>query len=62
MEKFQLFVLAATYFPLFCRVSSAQLHLTSGFGMGPGGSTAPSHQNEKFKFLFQDYTVFSFKF
>ncbi len=36
-------IVATTYFPLFCRVSSAQSHLTSGFGMGPGGSTTLSH-------------------
>lgn len=36
-------IVAATYFPLFCRVSSAQRRLTSEFGMGSGVSTMPSH-------------------
>ena len=30
-------------FPNLRQVSSVQLHFTSGFGMGPGGSTALSH-------------------
>ena len=36
-------IVAAAYFPLFCRVSSAQRCLTSEFGMGSGVSTMPSH-------------------
>lgn len=42
-------IVAATYFPLFCKVSSAQRCLTSEFGMGSGVTLslkAPGHYTQ----------------
>src|SRR5438105_10460951 len=39
-------------FPCLFKVSSVQSHLTSGFGMGPGGSTTLSHHYNYSHFFF----------
>ena len=41
--------------PTLLWVPSAQPHFTSGFGMGPGSSTAPSHH---YNYLHQSYFLF----